>query len=299
MMQAVRILAASVAALATVAHAQPLVVSHSEIARERIRLSNAAFDAWLVGQLRVTRVDSRLRSDNAAECEPETVPVTGLIARSAADLPQAFRDVAYQRFGADDLLTVLAVAPGLPADSAGLRPGDAILRANGQELRSLGAIASPNPGESSLTLQIARDGRVFDVSIPILSGCPRPAEFAPFDSIDLYADGARVAVCAGLLRFLESDDELAILLGHELAHTILGEDADEISADRFGLEIAARAGYRVGNAASLSQRLERESPIGLADRESYAHPVSNLRWQRLAERAASMDPPIPAAESPR
>ena len=81
-----------------------------------------------------------------------------------------------------------------------------------------------------------------------------------------------------MLAFLRNDDELAIVLGHELAHQILGHppmrDADgllaafginageiwrrEAEADRLGLRLAAAAGYDLSAAIPFWRRYLRK-----------------------------------------
>jgi Zn-dependent protease with chaperone function len=41
-------------------------------------------------------------------------------------------------------------------------------------------------------------------------------------SINAHADGEKVVVAGGMMRFVESDEELAMVMAHELAHNLLG-----------------------------------------------------------------------------
>jgi predicted Zn-dependent protease len=95
------------------------------------------------------------------------------------------------------------------------------------------------------------------------------------DNIDAYSEGERIVVYSGLLRFLESDDELAVILGHELAHGLLDAGLDpaaaEREADRVGLYLAALAGYDVAVARGLSERFIREFPLALEARTGHTH----------------------------
>jgi predicted Zn-dependent protease len=40
--------------------------------------------------------------------------------------------------------------------------------------------------------------------------------------INAFADGEEISVTTGMLRFVNNDDELALVIGHELAHNVLG-----------------------------------------------------------------------------
>lgn len=42
------------------------------------------------------------------------------------------------------------------------------------------------------------------------------------NSLNSHADGENVVIYTGMLRFVESDDELAVVMAHELAHNLMG-----------------------------------------------------------------------------
>ena len=100
----------------------------------------------------------------------------------------------------------------------------------------------------------------------------------PSDELNARADGRRLFISTALAGFTESDDELALILGHELAHHVLrhrhwsatggaarhaneevwavegGEGAAEQQADRVGLYLMARAGFDPAVAAPFWRR---------------------------------------------
>ena len=294
-----KFIATIIALWSPLGQAGELTVSAAEAEAHRVRLAAAGFDLMIERQLRLTRVDARIRIANAPLCTASLAAVTGIVARTADELPESFRDVAYERHAVGDLVKVLGVVPGFAGAESGVRVGDTILRVNGEETHlaaSLdGRLRDP---DQPLRLQIERDGAVFDLQLqPGKSiGCHRPAELLALDVVDLYpqrtSTANRVRVGTGMLRFLESDDELAILLAHELAHSLLALEklqpdarVDETDADELGLYLAARAGFDVSGAVSLLQRLERESPLAVGDRTGYAHPVTARRFEILESTA--------------
>jgi predicted Zn-dependent protease len=96
-----------------------------------------------------------------------------------------------------------------------------------------------------------------------------------------------MVVYSGMLRFTESDDELAIVLAHELAHGLLGRELSvenaESEADYLGLYLVARAGYDVAVAAEFARRLGAEFPLALEERAGHIHPISAARSIALAD----------------
>jgi len=107
------------------------------------------------------------------------------------------------------------------------------------------------------------------------------------DNVDAHTEGARMVVYSGMLRFAESDDELAIVLAHELAHELLGQKLSvenaESEADYLGLYLVARAGYDVTAATQFAKRLGAEFPLALEQRAGHIHPISAARSIALAD----------------
>ena len=77
-----------------------------------------------------------------------------------------------------------------------------------------------------------------------------------------------MTVTSGMMDYASSDDELAMVLGHEFAHLLLGHGwtlprwrgAREAEADHLGLYLGARAGYRPAAALAFWRRLAVDQP---------------------------------------
>lgn len=82
-------------------------------------------------------------------------------------------------------------------------------------------------------------------------------------AVDGWSAGGEIILTEGAVRRL-SEDELALLAGHEIAHWYLGHTAstreNELAADRLGAELACRAGYDVRVGAGLF-RYVRENAV--------------------------------------
>lgn len=82
----------------------------------------------------------------------------------------------------------------------------------------------------------------------------------------------------GMLTFAHNDDEMALVIAHEIAHFQLGHwtstPTNEFAADKLGARIAAAAGYNVCRGAILIKRFK--------DPGSKTHPSSDERYKRLA-----------------
>lgn len=228
---------------------------------------------------RVARVAQRLSENNADLC-PAVRLAAGWALHSASQYSNELRPLVQSRFGLEgDLPGVLSAPPTSAAADAGLREGDLILAVDGTTLNPgpvrttpafEGLAANVAILDSALAggatrLDIRRGGERLNVTVEPHRACGYDVQLNPSDELNARADGRRLYISTALAGFTRSDDELALILGHELAHHVLrhrtwsdvggtGREANdaaavngagdkETQADRVGLFLMARAGY--------------------------------------------------------
>jgi len=275
---------------------------------------------------RIGEVGFRLAQQGLPLCR-QTGPAAGLLLHHLGEYAVADRQDAVARFGLDRGPGVLAVVAHGPAAQAGLRAGDVLLTANGvpfsyaadktDEARDDAARRGIEALEQRLEAQLAagpvrlgllRDGRPATATIAAVPACQARVRLARSDQLNAFARRGYAIVTTRMLGFLESDDELAIVLGHEMAHVILGHPeqleaagvphgllrhfgknasrvkATEIEADRLGLRLAFAAGYDISAAASFWRRyVARVGP-----RFATTHPGLKAREKIIAETIAEL-----------
>lgn len=233
-------------------------------------------DALTATDRRVGPIYDRLARANVHLC-PDTAPSAGWTLHAAAQYSPALRKFAEVRYGLrGDLPGVLDVSPGSPAAQAGLASGDLILALDGTQLLDGGVPTAAryqglarnltrlegglSSGRARLTIQ--RGLQTFEAEIEPRLSCSYPIQVDPANTLYAKADGQRVYISTAMAAQAASDDELAMILAHELAHNILQHHrnsavlkllpwrsgAAEREADRLGLYLVARAGFRSENA---------------------------------------------------
>lgn len=242
--------------------------------------------------LRVLAVAYRLALGGRALC-PATYPLTGMLFHHLAEYLPRDRPLMIERYGLDRGPGVLSVLAGSPADRAGLVAGDVLLAVDGTPFPSAARIAAEpdrkrwrrmvEASEAQLEaalrrgpadLIVLRQGREFRLTLAAVPGCLARVRLARSTQVNAFDTGGYVVMTTAMLAFLQSDDELAVVLGHELAHGILGHPAmraeedvlasfgigagtlwnREAEADRLGLRLMAAAGFDLGAAIPFWRR---------------------------------------------
>jgi Zn-dependent protease with chaperone function len=258
----------------------------------------------------------------------------------------AYRPAAARLFGLGDAPGVMAVAPGSPAEAAGLREGDALLAVNALPTPALARMPRRSDfGRTAIVQKLVREAlKAPAMQLSVLRGedrlkltlrpvpaCPSLFQVLPDSQLKGEADGDYVQVSSELASLASSDDELAALLGHELAHNVLGHrqrlDAlhvnrglladfgpnarairqTEREADRLAVYLLARAGYAPDKALGFWVRAQdaMRGPIRDPTHPSWAERLSLVRGEARRIQDAGVpakDMPLPAdleAELPR
>jgi hypothetical protein len=273
-----------------------------EIEEERRRQYAEGSVQMLAYWRRAADVTSALRIANAALCGENVRAALGVIAVSAGDLPwlfgrggywYEFRDVFEESLSIDGRARVIHVTPEGPADLAGVRAGDVIVSLGGRSVRGGEHLAAVQAREraAEFELGVDRAGTQATLRVSRLAECGYDVGLMASSFPNAFADGFTVYVSTGIVREVSDDDELAIAVGHELAHNSLGHNPDvpsigyvgaEQEADYLGLYFAARAGYDVSRAPGYWRRLAREYPALVSDDASFTHSGTATRAAALA-----------------
>ncbi|MCM8794259.1 MAG: M48 family metallopeptidase [Candidatus Omnitrophica bacterium] len=154
---------------------------------------------------------------------------------------------------------IVGILPDGPAAHAGLQEGDLLLRVGKKETPTaragIEAFKDLKPGQT-VSLLLEREGTPFERNLTAGTK-PYPVSFdlADSEAVNAFASPGRIIVTSGLLRFVRSDDELAIVLSHELAHLTNGHYAKRMGTEVLAGVIGAAAGVAVDMAAPGAGRV--------------------------------------------
>jgi len=167
---------------------------------------------------------------NRLECGQNVARSYGFYVVNADTIPKALRPSAVELWHLDHRLVLLYAISGSAADKAGLRAGDKLIQVGGQAvptgrgaLQGLGALLKQNAKQNRrFSISVLRDNQQKTVQITPDVKCNYPIVMAYNNAAGAHTDGKRIVIQRGLLRVAESDDQLALVIGHELAHITKG-----------------------------------------------------------------------------
>jgi len=205
---------------------------------------------------RLQAVASKIVTNGTELCTDKVGPYFGLTAWSREDFGKEWHDVVQSRFGVGDAASISSIAPGSAADQAGVKAGDVVLSVNGWTPPvGKGAVDKlmeklTAEGKFSMPLELVVRRGAEEVKLSMIPGqaCDFRVRLSPDDVKNAYADGKNIVIYKGMMDFFRTDEEVALVVSHELAHNAMKHiDAKKTNAMVGGLvglllDVAAAAG---------------------------------------------------------
>lgn len=306
---------------------QRVKVDDAKVALEAQKQKRLAVQAYMDANDRLNRVAGRIAERGARLC-PEQRAKIGVWTMNRYSIKKDFRDAAEEVFGFDDTLRLHLVREGGAAYDAGLREGDILLGIN--DWRAPAGIDAPKAfstwvrdnfkADEAASVRVLRGGDELVFSVTPRLSCDYGIHYL-HDKMELnaYADGKGIFITRGMMRFAEDDQELALIVAHEIAHNtmdhrgkkttnyIAGSLLDvvaaaygvnthnafgkaaaasysqdfEAEADYVGLYLMKLSGYEVEGAANFWRRMAVEHPANIRTSHAATHPATPQRFTEI------------------
>lgn len=176
---------------------------------------------------RVDNVAFQVRVANRDYCDSVSGQL-GMRAVTVRSLPRKYQSYSREALGVSwTTPTVISVAENSPAAAAGIRPGDQVLSLNNELIPDNGTQRFINGhltrnGERPVQVVVRRNGDDQTIMVRPSLACAIPIQFVTADSAQAFTDGKKIVISNGMLALTRTDAQLAVLIGHELAHVNLG-----------------------------------------------------------------------------
>ncbi len=269
-------------------------ISNDALKAEQAKQEKIAFAEINRLRDRLDKVAHKVLSANADLCS-RTGPDIGVKTQTAKSFPKELRQGAIRELGLGDEPVIVYVRPGSSGDKAGLRTGGYIY----DETEALGAPSRKLAAHLTEGRPLYyREGTSKNpIEMEYETVCDYKVVLKMSPAINALANGKAIVMNAGMMNFVESDDELAYIIGHELAHNTQSHIRKAVTnyilslggtrytrkfeseADYVGIYYMERAGFNSDGVEKIWQRLAKQSlrPIARAK----THPVFPSRTLQI------------------
>ena len=297
------------------------LLSKDELSKLEEEIETRATEIFINDAVRVWKVGFNVLSILPEGVFKKRAVIGALIVDNTEDIAR------FYKLPTEEGCVVIGVIDNYIADGADIRQGDIIREINGEKIK----------GSSHVTFKAGKSATVIvERSGARLSFNVKPEEM-PYvqirlkqtSKINAYAKFTGIQFTSGMVHFVEDDDELAVIMGHELAHLTLKHLPKNISmaalcgtlggltgpfaplatqalyapysrknereADYIGLIYAHSAGYDLKKGAELWKRFALEIPKSRSKSFLRSHPSSPeriLRVKKVAELIKSGKNPL-------
>lgn len=211
-------------------------VSQEAIKAEALRQVAFSFENYIAHTKRLQTVGFRVLTANAEYCA-NAAPLFGLSALSLENLSPELQPIASQRLGLDASVRVVDAVPNSPARRAGLAAGDRIVAVGKRSIgtgaggsRELADRLHATRAVRTVPITVMRGARKLTFPLRPVPGCPYPIVLSGQQHDEEVARSGGILIPRSLLERAASDNELAIAIGHELAHRVAGHMKERTSA---------------------------------------------------------------------
>ena len=311
-----------------------LISSCAGPSTQRISIDSEALDAEtrLQKKLSLQKIKARYERlqkvgypilKNSSELCENTINSLGVMF-NAYVTSDKYSDIEKEVYEIDDRLLLTYVIPSSSAFKSGLRSNDEIVSINDikatidkekfhKELEKLRAKSD------SLKVIHKRQGeeRVATFDPDLI--CNYPILLVQNDSVNAFANGSQIGITTGMIRFAQKDEQLGLVIAHELGHNImdhisklrtnslLGTIVDlaaayygvntqgvfgqagarmysqefEAEADYVGIYYMERAGYSIDNVADFWRDMAVEHPGSINQSHASTHPATPERFLEI------------------
>jgi beta-barrel assembly-enhancing protease len=186
-------------------------------------------DDYLSNYNKLQNVASRVVTSGTDMCSDKIGAFYGFDYWNQDSFNAAMKAPAKAKYNVSEQFKILNVTPQSPAEKSELKAGDTLVSIDnwlvplGKESAKLvrDKLALSGKTFSPVQIVVNRDSVEKTISITPVKACDFSVVLAPDDVKNAYADGKNIVVYKGMMDFFKTDEEIALVVSHELAHNTM------------------------------------------------------------------------------
>jgi hypothetical protein len=151
---------------------------------------------------------------------------SGLGMISCSFFTPEYKEAAREVYGIGDELKVYHIIENSPAQEAGLEVGDDVTSINGlvppYDLKEFIKFVQKLGQDKTFTIEVKRKGAPIKTEVKQVTCIDCNVLLVESDDVNASCDGENILITTGMMRFATDDNELAMVISHEMAHYVRG-----------------------------------------------------------------------------
>ncbi len=250
---------------------------------------------------RLSDVSQPLLVNGATLCGDDITYYLGMDTNSIDAIPEDWKAAYTEALDLEARVKVTYVLPDSPAERAGMKPGDVLLMMNGEKIEPgkkcyknfMAGLEKELKTGRTMVFWVERESVPRMVQITPVKRCGYPVVLTDDAIVNAFADGNSVMVTKGMMNFAERDEDLALVVGHELGHNVMDHIDKKTGSRVFGAVLDGLLAGLTGvytnafqNAAGMaySQEFEQEADyvgVYFMERGGYDSSKAPMFWRKM------------------
>ena len=248
-------------------------INQAEIDKEAERQKRVSYAKYIDQMSLVKNIGYKVNSSNADICN-KTDFNSGLTFANENVMGLKIAKFFPSKINLGSRVSIIDIVKDSPADKAGLFLGDVILEVDGytfpegkNALKKISKYFKDIDEKPVKKIKVDRKGEILSFDINQKKICNYPIIFTQDKIVNAYADGKSIIMTQGMVDYARDDNEIAMVIAHELAHN----DRGHLDAKKKNTLIMGSIGfildlmtiyYSGGTAGGDAQNTEMWSKIG-------------------------------------
>ena len=203
-------------------------ISKDEIDKEAERQKRISYAKYIDQMSLVKSIGYRINSLNADICN-KTDFNSGITYANENVIGLKIAKFFPSNLNLGPKVSIINIVKNSPADKAGLTVGDIILELEGftfpegkNALKKISKHFKDFEEKEIKKIKIDRNGQILKFDINQIKICNYPIIFTQDKIVNAYADGKSIIMTQGMVDYAKDDNEIALVIAHELAHNDRG-----------------------------------------------------------------------------
>ena len=220
-------------------------IKKAEILKEAERQKKISYATYIKQMSLVKNIGFKINNSNADICKKVGFS-SGITYANNHSLGIKISKYFPAELNIDDQVSIIHIANNSSAEKAGLKVGDKIMEIDNYEfpkgkkaVQKVLKYFEKKDSNKTQEIKIQRNGEIKSLSFEKDKICDYPIILTQDNIVNAFADGERILMTQGIVNYSKDENEIALIIAHELAHN----DRGHLEAKKKNMLVLGSVGF--------------------------------------------------------